>query len=374
MSTLNATAIAPNGQPEVRYPDSVAQSHTTRPSSLGTLRDALFTQCPTAQLAGECSHGEQFRKLLVCNREWCDDYCGGVDGRAHVRRLAKWMPKARQIAAMGYFVVTIPPEERYRFRTREQLAALGVAVKRLMERCGYARGLRRWHWFGECPKHPDEDCRCPRAWHPHLNVLVDGGWLDGARLERVKEGVARILGISMSRVNVHYEYAKEADRIAHMVSYVLRPTFRDARWDESMAWQVIGLKNTLTWGKWDDEPVWGEDACEGSAELEAVVNGECPIDHTPIRWSSDVLPADTPITQDFRELGAGLYMRLRPDMPAPPPQPPVPYRYRVVLSVGRNDGLTRAHERAKGYMRRREIRREIEEAYWRTYVGSDVDR
>ncbi|GAI73676.1 unnamed protein product, partial [marine sediment metagenome] len=53
-------------------------------------------------IAGECENGHRFAKELVCGKEWCS-VCGEDGSTAHMRRFARWLPKAQQLEVMGYF-------------------------------------------------------------------------------------------------------------------------------------------------------------------------------------------------------------------------------------------------------------------------------
>jgi len=270
------------------YPDCLAQSHKDdeRP-----YRDLLLN-CPTGVAIGECEAGQhRYGMEVVCNREWCiaTPGCGGKDGKAHQRRKSLWMPRVRQMKTMGQWTITLPPELRDDYRTREALAGLGKKVKRLYQRLGYKRGLRRYHWFGEPENGPDG---VTPVFHPHLNLLTESGFLPYSEISKVVHGVARILKCDVARVVVHYQYDKRPVRMLHMMKYILRPTFLDFRWDEEMAYEVIGLRHCLAWGKWKEAgewlpPLWGVQSVEESLaeKAEVVQRGFCPEDGTEIKWT-----------------------------------------------------------------------------------------
>jgi len=134
-------------------------------------------------------------------------------------------------------------------------------------------------------------------YHPHLNCLVDHGYLEERKLEAIRGGLARILKVSVDRVNLHYEYSDEVPQILHWIKYVLRATFLDYTWDEKLARELVGFRNAAPWGKWLGEDgehlpgVWsvpegpaGEECHETrqAADLEA---SRCPYCKTKITWS-----------------------------------------------------------------------------------------
>jgi len=301
----------PSVEPEPYYPEPIAKSDT------GSNHEAKQLQlfCPQWAQMGECEHGHQVAKELICNREWCDHAgCGGNDGKAHQRRKASWYPRARQIASMGRFVFTIPPEIRSEYRTRESLGKLGSAVTRMMKRYGFSRGLRRWHIFGEDHHGAGASHAGAPVYHPHLEVIVDGGFLDLEMIEAIKASWCRILKVDAARGNIHYEYSTDVRKKCHIVSYALRPTFLHWEWDEELARELIGFHNRQTWGKWDGEPVWeipvDSEAKPPLEELIALHDGRCPIDGSRITWSDEIRPAiEIGKAGRWRSVTGGYYIR-----------------------------------------------------------------
>lgn len=279
------------------YPELLAQSSMTLKNSV-----VLAPACGSWTLRGECEHGHEFAKQVVCGREWCP-VCGKDGSKAHQRRKAQWFPRARQLGSMGYFVFTVPPEVRDRYRTRGALGRLGKSVKRMLQGQGFSRGLRRWHPFGEPLGHG----KAPQ-YHPHLNVLVEAGHLSSDLLDEVKASWGRILGVPRNRVNVRYRYYTTAAQMAHKVKYVTRATFLDWRWDPELAKEWVGFRNSSAWGSWEGEPVWesvGQDDGSGFA-VWMLEQNRCPIDGTRVRW----LYAEgkrSVLFQHMRHLGAGYY-------------------------------------------------------------------
>jgi len=258
-------------------------------------------------VAGECPGGHRFAKELVCGKEWCE-VCGEDGSVAHNRRFVRWLPKVEQLGTMGYFVFTLPESIRGEYRTKKALARLGHQVQELLKRYGYSRGLRRWHFFGD---------RSTR-WHPHLNVLVDGGFAPPRKLEAIKRGYASLLGVDLADVNYHYRTSP--GRMVHTLKYVTRATFRDWGWDVEMALELRRFRNAVSWGYsfWDAEPAWSLAELKGKARatvegldvqaVESLVGGVCPVCGKPIKWG-EVLPIGLLNMVEKTDQGAG-YWRL----------------------------------------------------------------
>jgi len=274
----------------------------------------LDVPCPGVALHGECEEEHHYAKGVICNREWCppaEGRCGGKNGAGHQRRKSRWLPKARKIGGMGRFVPTIPPEVRYKYRTQESLGKLGISAKRMFQRHGFSRGLRRWHLFGDDHRDHDTDAGTPE-YHPHLEILVDGSYLRRKQLKAIKRSWANILQVPVSRVNIYYEYVQPDDirRKLHRVSYALRPTFTDWRWDTELAYNIIGFHNMQTWGHWDGPDLW--DIPEGDedgpgAELEELEESRCPIDHTPITWKG-IMPVSQLVKPYWKPVDGGYWL------------------------------------------------------------------
>lgn len=249
--------------------------------------------CPGYYVTGKCHHcGASFRKLLFCGREWCPT-CGQKNSVPHLRRVARWLPKAFQIKSMGYFVFTIPEEARPRFRNKRVLSYLmkyattGENKKKngaigILRNLGFERGLARWHWFGDRST----------KFNPHLNVLVDGGKIPHSTLRKIKSEWARLLGVNTAIV--HYQYRTTPGEKYHSVNYITRPTFSDYSWDEELASLLYNFRNTRYWGSWDKEPVWKLE--EGKIDFETMFKfekGICPFCNGHLHWFH---------VQDIREL------------------------------------------------------------------------
>jgi len=295
------------------YPEPEAISRTAS-GRVGVQQ--LDLPCPVIAIMGNCAEDHHYAKECICNREWCredEGRCGGIDGAAHERRKARWLPKARKIGGMGRFVLTIPPEVRSDYRSQRALGDLGTAAKRMMQRHGYKRGLRRWHFFGEDhPGHGLQGDGLP-PYHPHLEVLTDGGWLKRKELGAIKRSWGNILHVPAHRINVFYQYIRPDDdkKKWHRLGYALRPTFTDWRWDGELAYSLIGFHNAQTWGSkadWEGPDLWGHPDVamdEKLKEQELLGQGFCPLDGTPITWGGLMSPKL--LVEPWESLGAGYW-------------------------------------------------------------------
>lgn len=297
-------------------------------------RPGIKPKCPGYSIMGECDEGHKYAKLMYCGREWCG-VCGDYKSDMHTRRFSRRLTKARQISIMGYFVLTIPPELRCQYRSRESLSALGTAVASTFKKFGYRRGLRMWHWFGDvmCPcgkrtrkRNNQFVCeKCGRVapepqsmtWHPHLNVIVDGGYLSKERLAAIKKAYGRTVGVDI--VDVHYEYCKKVEAKVHVLTYVTRPTFSRTAWDEEMAMELKNFRNQNYWGpgRWNETPVWsladlgekrpGEEELDQVPAVCVLESSVCPECGTPIAWQPPLPKAFLEVAGHKKCLGAGYW-------------------------------------------------------------------
>ncbi len=306
---IDSTSTGAAGGAEY-YPEELAKTHTKEEKPLDVACPSHFA------VAGQCHENHYFARETYCGREYCP-ICGVNGSAMHERRKSRWYPKIQQCRTVGYMVATVPPEEREDYRTKKALGAFGTAFTRLLKRNGIERGVRRWHFFGE-----QEGTEAPE-FHPHINALVDEGYIEPERLESIRRGLARILGVSVDRVNLHYEYSSEIPQILHWVKYVTRATFLDWRWDEGLARELVGFHNATPWGSWLDEdgnhlpPVWeipaapeGEN-CEDLRQVVALEQSRCPFDGTPIVWKG-VIKRDKlthPTERRWYRIGAGYWTK-----------------------------------------------------------------
>lgn len=249
----------------------------------------LIKVCPTGVITGSCENGHRFAKEVYCGKEWCK-ICNGKWEKhqdpkpSHARRFARWYPKAQQIASLGYFTFTVPLELRTIYRSKKSLSKLGRDVRGLLKSFGFERGLCRFHWFGDKSK----------RWNPHINCLVDGGFIGRRELRSIRREYSRLLGVKLAIAEYHY-LTSPGEKV-HALTYVTRATFLDPEWDPNMARELHGFRNQLWWGSklWNREPVWSLDDLPGKQQSEmsdtdtkavaALELGYCPYDGLTITW------------------------------------------------------------------------------------------
>ncbi|GAH98854.1 unnamed protein product, partial [marine sediment metagenome] len=151
--------------------------------------DPLARECGAWALVGQCRNGHCFAAKLYCGREWCSE----CRDQVHRRRIARWLPKAQQLESMGYWDITFPMNLRLLLRNKVILRKVGKKAVAALRAQGFARGLRRWHWFGDTPG----------LYNPHLNIIVDGKYLRGQKLEAVKQSIRRAL--LSAGIRQHYD-------------------------------------------------------------------------------------------------------------------------------------------------------------------------
>ena len=266
--------------------------------------------CPGHYITAQCENGHRFAKKLCCGREWCPT-CGAKESDVHLRRFARWVPKIEQMKSMGYLVFTIPEELRWRYRKKAALTRLAKLITNgdksnhlsgMLKEMGFGRGLARWHFFG------DEGDR----YHPHLNVIIDAGYLPRKKLELIRRRFAEILGVELAVVN--YSYTRNQAKMVHAAKYVTRATFLDYEWDSRMAEELYNFRNQRSWGDWSGPVVWELKGESKYAHIEDLEKGICPICGKPLKWHKP-LPIALMSMEAWQDIGAG-YFQLN-DLPPP---------------------------------------------------------
>ena len=290
---------------ETRYKDSIDSSSESIPECA---KWALIGDCPNPNCPDH-QQGKSKAKLILCGKEWCS-VCGANRSWIHNRRIARLLWRAQQMEKMGYFVIEWPIKSRYKLRTKQALSDIGKRIKGAMQALGYERGLRRWHFFG------DSGIR----YNPHLNVLVDDGYLSKQRLDEIKSYLRTVL--DEPQLIVNYSFRISTAEKMHTLRYVTRATFLDQSWDCALAASLYGFQNTQYWGSkevWSDDPVWildekGNDDMD-LTKIEKLERGLCPCCNEPLIWSK---PVPLVLIEAFggKHIGAGFY-----ELP-PPGDPP----------------------------------------------------
>lgn len=196
-----------------------------------------------------------YGKRLYCGREWCKR-CGLDESDMHKRRYARLMDKVFYLGSvskafgLGYFVFTVPPQIRERFKNKSRLQSAGRAVRNLLKQHGFDIGLSRWHFFGDGQITEGElDLG---VYHPHLNCLVVGRWIYDKEMKVIKEAWRRYLEVlsdeSINVVDVHYQYCKDKGQWWHRAKYITRSTFKSLEGNESLAKALYSFRNLCYWG------------------------------------------------------------------------------------------------------------------------------
>lgn len=307
MEIRAAEMRSPPGYLDTVAKRSRAQAGQAFPGLTDSLAKALKT-CGGRVKTGTCGE-HHVAKILFCGREGCPR-CGVEDSSSHRRRYARLIPRAQKMAEVQYWVITWPDEGCEALRSTSALTKAGKAAAEAFKSLGYARGLRRWHFRG------DKSDR----WRPHLNVLVDGGWMAPERLAEVKGALRLALGLpSNGIINCHFVKAddpKRVSKILHHLKYITRPTFGSALEDPDMANRLEGFRNTSWWGpgKWRGPDQWeiGDQEASGTRRLVTIEAGKCPECGGRVEWEKDpVALSSLEATWEPLDLGNG-YLLLRP--------------------------------------------------------------
>ena len=186
-------------------------------------------------------------------------------------------------------------------------------------------------------------------WHPHLNVLTDGGWLDPKVLTRLQQELSEaLIGEVQAELNpngsikklekgiiVNYQYIPKLDapaqgdaekeieaqegreglrkyrvsKMIHRAKYIMHPTFLAIDWDPAMALELEDFHATATYGNWHQPEIFELESQDESKEIQpliAMAAGECPHDGTPITWESGIVH-DTFEASRLADLGGGFF-------------------------------------------------------------------
>ncbi len=257
--------------------------------------------CKSSALVGSTASCKRIAKRISCGREWC------VDCRkdAHKRRVARVLPRLMQVDPMGYIVITFPEEVRPLMRNPKALANLGKRARRLLRRRGYRKVYTRWHPFGDTPG----------VYHPHLNVLCDGGYLELDELADLKDAIRRaLLPRSMAKLIgkdlvIHYDFTRDSARKMHWIKYVAKATFLEREWDDQLASWLYGFHNGCFAGTWNDAPKWkltGTDKKYNA--LARLGEGRHPVSGEPIIWDKKPIPWVLLEKENPVHLGGGWYL------------------------------------------------------------------
>lgn len=290
------------------------------PSPAQLLKKLIDRRCGSSAILAECSQGDyHYAKVIYCGSEWCPK-CGEDGSEIHQRRYAGYLKRIQKIALMGYFVIELP--DRYRITTcytqsdikdfrQRVINCLGGVSQGRKGRVGgfFKRGVSRFHWFGD---------KNPGKYNPHLNILVDAGYLAKGQLKVIKAALRAATGIPDLIVN--YRYTSKAAKMCHIARYVTRSTFRNIEWDMTLAHELYKFRNVTWWGSWKTDNVWNLEAGEGLAAVAEIQENKCPHCHSvlkqlgvsaktgkPVYWSRPINTKWLDVWQAKELAGSGYY-------------------------------------------------------------------
>jgi hypothetical protein len=261
-----------------------------------------YYSCNAGYIIGY-SYKNQFFKALVCGREWCE-VCGRDYSIAHQRRIARLSPYARTLKTAGYMVVTIPKAARGIMESKIELNKVRDYWRRKFKREGIEKGIFRYHYAG------DDNI----IYKPHLNILIPKAWIKPAILAKWKKEFEqwfkenyKIRGAS----NIYYNYTRNPAKIHHLVKYITRATFKDAK-NEEIQFVIKGYKNTIRFGTWNKET-------DPTNETEQILSNNIDLEcNSPIEWISEIFKNQeiNPLllNQNINYIEGGIYRRPIPEL------------------------------------------------------------
>jgi len=264
------------------YLDNYDELHNSEKKLAQKFNRDIFGGCIAGFMHGSCSSNHNFAKVIVCGKEYCSE-CGQEDSIIHKRRIANWWDKMHSLDSIGYLVFTLPMEVREDFLGNQKLlSSYRLYIKRKLQRMGYDKGLMRWHWAGDCPscKHLEEKgCEhcdytgASRIWHPHLNILIEEGYMSPGRLAELKRGctkwLQRELHIDLQyNTVVNYQYTHEPDKKTHLLKYITRATWRFKK-NLKVVQTIYKYRTSQSWGKFEPKG-------ESKSDLVLLQKGRCP--------------------------------------------------------------------------------------------------
>ncbi len=291
------------------YLEPVAKHQKPEAKSYGKL---FYQKCGLYAKIGEDEDGNRVAKRVDCGRQWCQ-LCRDATQN---RRLARLLPRAMQMLPMQYWIIRPPNEYQPLLRTRLARRNFTRRIKKAFKTVGYHRGLTFIHYFGEKSQ----------KYAFHLNILVDGGYLEPESLSLLKQKLRRsiypewILKEWGDKLDIWFNYRDTRPKILHTLRYCTKATFLDWRWDEQLASSIYGERVVSWWGNWKEQPQWqlpeSERKLKALASLEQKVH---PYSGKPITWSKRLVPLVLVLMENPTEVGSGYYFlpRIRP----PPGQP-----------------------------------------------------
>ncbi len=276
----------------------VVDQRSTPGTDLGSIR--FSEKCGQWALYGECQNGHRFAVQLFDGKPWCP-ICREI---IHRRKMARLLPKVQQLLPAGHLVIRPPNEMQVFYLNRRQRRCFLRTVIKALKTLGYRRGLIFIHYFGDDPT----------RFAFHLDVLVDGGWLEPEVLDELKPKLRRLIYPASvikrwgDTLIVNYHYKPTWGQVYQALEYCTRPTFTQLEGNERAADSIRRERTIRRWGRWDEEPKW--QLAESEKKLQSLVSlekGECPICGEPIIWNKNPIPFALVRSQGGIEITTGYY-------------------------------------------------------------------
>ena len=191
--------------------------------------DDKIYKCSKGFIWGESSQNN-FYKMITCGKEWCTD-CGAMHSIPHDRRINRMSKISGQTIQdnflalhqnkidIQYIIVTIPPEIRKFYRNHKALNDFRTYWRRKLKLEGRRYGITRFHWCGKDGYY----------WHPHINILTDGGFIPKEELREWREELGRWFKmyhkLNYTPVsNIRTSYTRDSTKIKFWLRYITRAT------------------------------------------------------------------------------------------------------------------------------------------------------
>ena len=191
------------------------------------------TKCNPKYIILQCECGRRVVPSTCMNLDCknCADFVTRRRQSKVVHRLLDYIfywYKSHVKRAVLYTVLTVPPEVRYKYSTREAWAKLRRrAWKMLKKEFAGHFGIEATHPVGDKDK---------KHFHPHLNFLwkQKTGFRPFIDVDRLRTAWAQILEVQ--NVDVHHEYTHRIGKVIHWVRYVVRTFPGTHKWTGPVRW------------------------------------------------------------------------------------------------------------------------------------------
>jgi len=222
----------------------------------------------------------------------------------HRRKIARLLPKVQQMLPAGHLIIRPPNEIQVFFQDRRGRRLFIRAGIKALKSLGYRRGLVFIHYFGDDPT----------RFAFHLDILVDGGFLEPEVLDKFCRKLRRLIYPASvikrwgDTLDVWYSYKPTWGQVYQALEYCTRPTFTQLEGNERAADSIRGERTIRRWGRWDEEPKW--QLGESEKKLQSLVSlekGECPVCGKPIIWNKNPIPFALVQSQGGVEITTGYY-------------------------------------------------------------------